>query len=103
LTRPHNDAGELRVVRPGRQTTLPTDPGSAQDHLCRPGPRAKFEGRHPHAGALLSRRLNDQLVTAARWDDLLRVAASVHGGHATAALVVGKLCSSKRQRALWRR
>jgi hypothetical protein len=31
------------------------------------------------------------------WDDLLRVAASVQGGHATAALVVGKLCSSKRQ------
>jgi TnpA family transposase len=31
------------------------------------------------------------------WDDLLRVAASVKGGHATAALVVGKLCSSRRQ------
>jgi hypothetical protein len=30
-------------------------------------------------------------------DDLLRVAASVQGGHATAALVVGKLCASKRQ------
>jgi hypothetical protein len=30
------------------------------------------------------------------WDDLLRVAASVKGGHATAALVVGKLCSSRR-------
>ncbi len=30
-------------------------------------------------------------------DDLLRVAASVHGGHATAALVVGKLCSSTQQ------
>jgi TnpA family transposase len=29
--------------------------------------------------------------------ELLRVAASVKGGHATAALVVGKLCSSKRQ------
>jgi TnpA family transposase len=66
--------------------------------LCRPGPRAEFEGRYPHAGPLLSRRLNDQLVTA-RWDDLLRVAASVHGGHATAALVVGKLCSSKRQQS----
>jgi hypothetical protein len=36
------------------------------------------------------------------WDDLLRVAASVKGGHAIAALVVGKLCSSRRQRnALW--
>jgi hypothetical protein len=31
------------------------------------------------------------------WDDLLRVAASVKGGHATGALVVGKLCSSRRQ------
>lgn len=31
------------------------------------------------------------------WDELLRVAASVQGGYATAALVVGKLCSSKRQ------
>jgi TnpA family transposase len=31
------------------------------------------------------------------WDDLLRVAASVKGGHATAAMVVGRLCSSKRQ------
>jgi hypothetical protein len=31
------------------------------------------------------------------WDDLLRVAASVKGGHATAALVVGKLCSARRQ------
>jgi hypothetical protein len=29
---PRCDAGELRVVRPGRQTTLPTDPGSGQDH-----------------------------------------------------------------------
>jgi TnpA family transposase len=31
------------------------------------------------------------------WDDLLRVATAVQGGHAIAALVVGKLCSSKRQ------
>jgi len=31
------------------------------------------------------------------WDELLRVAASVQGGHATAGLVVGKLCSAKRQ------
>lgn len=33
------------------------------------------------------------------WDDLLPVAASVKGGHATAAMVVGKLCSSKRQQS----
>jgi len=45
---------------------------------------------------LLTRRLNEDLITG-MWDDLLRVAASVKGGHASAALVVGKLCSSKRQ------
>jgi len=45
---------------------------------------------------LLTRRLNTELI-AATWDDLLRVAASVKYGHATAALVVGKLCSSKKQ------
>ena len=52
--------------------------------------------RYPRAGPLLTRRLNTELI-AEMWDDLLRVAASVQGGHATAALVVGKLCSSKRQ------
>jgi hypothetical protein len=55
-----------------------------------------FAARYPSAGHLLTRRLNEELITG-MWDDLLRVAASVKGGHATAALVVGKLCSSKRQ------
>lgn len=64
--------------------------------LYRTGPRAGFLTRYPRAGALLTRRLNTGLVTS-MWDDLLRVAASVQGGHATAAMVVGKLCSSKRQ------
>ena len=64
--------------------------------LYRTGPRADFLARYPRAGALLTRRLNTDLITG-MWDDLLRVAASVQGGHATAALVVGKLCSSKRQ------
>ena len=64
--------------------------------LYRTGPRAGFLARYPAAGPLLTRRLNSELITA-MWDDLLRVAASVKGGHATAALVVGKLCSSKRQ------
>jgi TnpA family transposase len=64
--------------------------------LYRIGPRADFLDRYPRAGALLTRRLNLDLITE-MWDDLLRVAASVQGGHATAALVVGKLCSSKRQ------
>ena len=64
--------------------------------LYRTGLRADFLDRYPRAGALLTRRLNLDLITD-MWDDLLRVAASVQGGHATAALVVGKLCSSKRQ------
>jgi TnpA family transposase len=64
--------------------------------LYRTGPRASVASRYPHAGPLLHRRLNTALITAC-WDDLLRVAASVKYGHATAALVVGKLCSSKRQ------
>jgi TnpA family transposase len=64
--------------------------------LYRTGPRAGFLARYPAAGPLLTRRLNSELITA-MWDDLLRVAASVKGGHATAALVVGKLCSAKRQ------
>ncbi len=64
--------------------------------LYRTGPRAEFTARYPSAGHLLTRRLNEELITG-MWDDLLRVAASAKGGHATAALVVGKLCSSKRQ------
>jgi TnpA family transposase len=64
--------------------------------LCRPGPRAEYAARYPHAGPLLTRRLQSELITGC-WDDLLRVAASVYGGHAAAALVVGKLCSSKKQ------
>lgn len=64
--------------------------------LYRTGPKAAFAERYPHAGPLLTRRADTELITAA-WDDLLRVAASVKYGHATAALVVGRLCSSKRQ------
>ena len=64
--------------------------------LYRTGPRADFTARYPRVEPLLTRRLNTDLITG-MWDDLLRVAASVKGGHATAALVVGKLCSSKRQ------
>ena len=64
--------------------------------LYRPGPKADFTARYPAAGHLLTRRLNEDLITG-MWDDLLRVAASIKGGHASAALVVGKLCSSRRQ------
>ncbi len=64
--------------------------------LYRTGTKIDFEKKYPQCGPLLTRRLNTDLITAT-WDDLLRVAASVAGGHSTAALVVGKLCSSKRQ------
>ncbi|WBB69099.1 Tn3 family transposase [Micromonospora sp. WMMD812] len=64
--------------------------------LYRAGPRADFLDRYPRAEMLLTRRLNLDLITNT-WDDLLRVAASVQGGHATTAPVVCKLCSSKRQ------
>ena len=46
--------------------------------LYRPGPRADFTARYPAAGHLLTRRLNENLITG-MWDDLLRVAASVKG------------------------
>ena len=64
--------------------------------LYRTGPRADFTGRYPASGHLLTRPLNEDLITG-MWDDVLRVAASVKGGHASGALVVGKLCSSRRQ------
>ena len=64
--------------------------------LYRTGPRADFTGRYPASGHLLTCRLNEDLITG-MWDDVLRVAASVKGGHASGALVVGKLCSSRRQ------
>ncbi len=51
--------------------------------LYRTGPRADFLDRYPRTGPLLTRRLNLDLITD-MWDDLLRVAASVQGGHATA-------------------
>lgn len=35
--------------------------------------------RYPHAGPLLTRKLNTDLITAT-WDDLLRVTASVKYG-----------------------
>ena len=60
--------------------------------LYRTAPRASFLARYPQP----ARRLNGELI-AATWEDLMRVAASVKGGHATAALVVGKLGSAKRQ------
>lgn len=64
--------------------------------LYRTGPRAQFNTAYPTVAPLLTRRLDSDLI-AEHWDDLLRLAASLKFGHATASLVVGKLSRSDRQ------
>lgn len=61
--------------------------------LCRTGSKGEAASRWPHAGPLLTRRANGALI-GDQWDDLLRLAASLKFGHATASLVVGKLSAS---------
>ena len=92
----HGVVRELRAIQPRRPAAVPRIRDLGKITLYRTGPRADFAARYPSAGHLLTRRLNGELITS-MWDDLLRVAASVKGGHASAALVVGKICSSKRQ------
>lgn len=65
----------------------------------RPGPRRETEARFPHAGPLMTRRANLELI-AEHWDDLLRLAGSLKFGHATASLLVGKPSASGRQNTL---
>ncbi len=67
--------------------------------LCRTGTKADAAARHPHAGPLLTRKANRALISD-QWDDLLRLAASLKFGHATASLVVGKLSASGPQNTL---
>ncbi|GAA4479678.1 Tn3-like element TnAs1 family transposase [Rhodococcus olei] len=67
--------------------------------LYRAGSRAQVETDFPHAGPLLTRKVNLDLI-ADHWDDLLRLAGSLKFGHATASLLVGKLSASGRQNAL---
>ena len=66
--------------------------------LCRTTARRTLTATYPHAAPLLTRRADIDLISE-HWDDLLRVGASVKQGHVTAALVVGKLCSSARQQS----
>ena len=75
---------------------LPPHPRSRQDHAPPDRAESRLRGPLPVRRAPAHPRLNGELITG-MWDDLLRVAASVKGGHASAALVVGKICSSKRQ------
>jgi TnpA family transposase len=67
--------------------------------LYRTGTKGEFVSRYPNAGPLLTAKLNKALI-AEHWDDLLRLAASLKFGHATASLIVGKLSASDRQNAL---
>ncbi|WSG60624.1 transposase [Nocardia sp. NBC_01730] len=52
-----------------------------------------------YAGPLFTRKLNLDLIRE-HYDNLLRLAGSLKFGHATASLLVGKLCASGRQNAL---
>jgi TnpA family transposase len=67
--------------------------------LCRTGSKGEAASRWPHAGPLLTRRTNGALI-GEQWDDLLRLAASLKFGHATASLVVNKLSASGPQNTL---
>jgi TnpA family transposase len=67
--------------------------------LYRLGTRGEVCGRFPSAGRLLTGKLNTALIRE-HWDDLLRLAASLKFGYATASLMVAKLQAGSRQNAL---
>lgn len=67
--------------------------------LYRSGAKPTTERAWPTAGPLLTRRLDLDLI-GEHWNELLRLAASLKFGHATASLVVGKLSASSRQNTL---
>nr|WP_243715358.1 Tn3 family transposase [Micromonospora sp. KC207] len=67
--------------------------------LCRDDTPAATTGRYPHAGPLLSARLNTDLIIDC-WPDLLRMAGSLKFGEATASLIVGKWSAASRQNTL---
>jgi len=67
--------------------------------LTRGGNRANTGAAYPHAGPLLTRRINTALI-AECWDEMLRLAASLKYGHVTASLIVGKLSRADRQNTL---
>lgn len=67
--------------------------------LHRLDPPSTLAAAFPHAGPLLTGTVNTALITA-QWDQMLRLAASLKYGHATASLVVAKLHASGRRSAL---
>ncbi len=64
--------------------------------MCRDDTRNVVSARYPHAGPLLSTRLNEDLISQC-WPDLLRMAGSLKFGEATASLIVGKWSAASRQ------
>lgn len=67
--------------------------------LCRTGTPRNMAARFPHAGPLLTARLDEDLIVSC-WDDLLRMAGSLKFGQATASLIVGKWSAASRQNTL---
>ncbi|MFI5634722.1 Tn3 family transposase [Streptomyces sp. NPDC051664] len=67
--------------------------------LYRMDPQRDVSKIWPVAGPLLTQKINMGLIEE-NWDDLLRLAASIKFGHATASLIVGKLSASSRQNTL---
>ena len=57
--------------------------------------------RFPHAGSLLSRAIQTDLIVS-QWDELLRLGASLKFGHASASLLLSKLQAGSRHNALAR-
>jgi len=67
--------------------------------LHRLGTRKDLTSVFPSAGRLLAGTVDVGLIRS-QWDEMLRLAASLKYGHATASLVVGKLHASSRRSAL---
>jgi hypothetical protein len=67
--------------------------------LCRDDTPTAINARYPHAGPLLTDRLDQDLIIEV-WPDLLRMAGSLKFGQATASLIVGKWSAASRQNTL---
>jgi TnpA family transposase len=67
--------------------------------LTRTNGRAEVCAAYPHAGPLLTRRINTALI-AENFDEMLRLGASLKYGHVTASLIVAKLSRADRQNTL---
>jgi hypothetical protein len=88
---------------PGRGQRLLPPPPRIRDlgkiTLCRDDTPTVINARYPHAGPLLSTRLNTDLIVDT-WPDLLRMAGLLKFGEATASLIVGKWSAASRQNTL---